>query len=118
MAEQSLLARLGSALRSRFSFPSKEIAAIDSATAPQIIPPPRNPNGSAWQPLPGNMIELGSTGFQIVLDVSPRTPLYTLRAPEGWLIGWGSDLAGLKQLGERYARERLEFVYTERLWKP
>jgi hypothetical protein len=67
-----------------------------------------------WQALPGQMIELGDTGFQIRLDVRPMHPLYLLVAPEGWTVLGGADLPVLKQLGERFARERMEFVFVER----
>lgn len=105
MTEKSLLQRLSASL-----FPSTEAPA-----APTPVPAQSQP---CWHPLPGNLIELGNSGFQILLDVRPNRPLYTLHAPEGWVIAWGGDLAGLKLLGERYARERLEFVFTKKGWKP
>lgn len=84
--------------------------AVDMSTlTPPVNTAPAEPP-SPWQPLPGNVLELGATGFQIQLDVSPHRPLYTLRAPEGWIVAAGGDLPGLKQAGERFARERTEFV--------
>jgi hypothetical protein len=68
------------------------------------------PRPPKWKALPGQVIELGATGFQIVMDTGPNNPLYMLRAPEGWPIHSGVDLPTLKQLGERFAAEREEFV--------
>ena len=67
-----------------------------------------------WQALPGQVIELGATGFQIKLDTRPMHPLYLLVAPEGWTVLGGADLPTLKSLGERFARERTEFVFVEK----
>lgn len=84
------------------------------APAPATAPAPADAAPAApaspWQPLPGNVLELGATGYQIQMDVSPKNPLYTLRAPEGWIVAYGVDLAGLKAAGERFASERAEFV--------
>lgn len=80
--------------------------------------PPAAAAAPQWHALPGDIIELGTTGFSIQLDTRAKRPLYTLRAPEGWIHGWGSDLPGLKRMGERYAAERAEFVFHGQWWKP
>ena len=81
---------------------------LTQPTAPADSPAPPT---RQWHALPGNVIELGSTGFSIQLDTRPDRPLYMLRAPEGFVHGWGSDLVSLKTLGERFAAERDEFVW-------
>ena len=86
--------------------PIKPVAQAEMA----VTPAP----GPSWKALPGQVIELGDTGFQIKLDTRPMHPLYLLVAPEGWTVLGGADLPVLKQLGERFARERTEFVFVEK----
>lgn len=109
-----LIQRLRAALQ--IDVPTLEMPApIETPAAPT---PAQQPGGPTWHALPGNVIELADTGFSITLDTSPNRPLYVLRAPEGFAHGWGSDLPGLKRLGERYAAERAEFVCRAQPWKP
>lgn len=69
----------------------------------------------AWHALPGQMLELGDSGFQITLHPAQRNSqlLYQLWGPAGEHLGGCSDLAHLKFYGEQKARERGEFV-----WRP
>lgn len=82
-----------------------------AASAPEAPATPTQPPAGPWSALPGNVIELRTSGFQIQLDTRPGHPLYTLRSPEGTLLAYGSNLPGLKELGERLAAERDEFVF-------
>ncbi len=63
----------------------------------------------AWHPLPGGLLELGDTGFQIRSAVASMTMTYTLYSPEGGVLGFTADLQGLKRCGEQMARDRAEF---------
>ena len=62
-----------------------------------------------WHALPGLRLELGATGYFILLGTQPMVPLYRLIAPEGYVAAFGVDLPALKNLAERLARERAEF---------
>lgn len=76
-------------------------------------PPPTTPSPAApspqWHALPGLRLELGATGYCILLGTRPMEPLYRLISPEGYVSAFGIDLPGLKGLGERLASERAEF---------
>ena len=61
-----------------------------------------------WSAMPGGRLELGATGFTIVLDVTNVNP-YSLHSPEGRLIAYGGGLPAVKELAERMARDRAEF---------
>lgn len=71
------------------------------------LPAPANP-APQWSAMPGGRLELGATGFYIVLDVSNINP-YTLHSPEGRCIAYGGGLPAVKELAERMARDRAEF---------
>ena len=88
-----------------------------TAQAPPASGPMTAPGQPKWQALPGQIIELGATGFQIIMDTSPHRPMYVLRAPEGWTLYSGADLPMMKQLGERFASERQEFVCLRQVMK-
>jgi hypothetical protein len=75
--------------------------------AARAAPPPP---AAAWAPMPGNRLELGDTGFYVSLNLMPAQPMYWLFSPEHFVVGYGGDLGALKSLGERLARERLEFA--------
>ena len=87
--------------------PAAPAAAAPAPHAPTM--PPIKPTQPEWRALPGHMIELGNSGFRIVLNTSPSRALYTLYAPMGWVVLGGADLPALKQLGERFAAEWHEF---------
>jgi hypothetical protein len=76
----------------------------------------------AWQALPGLVLGLGSTGFEIHMNLGHATPRlpsrYTLINPEGLIECWGVDLAGIKQHAERLVRDRAEFVCAPTGWLP
>lgn len=69
--------------------------------APAAAPP-------QWTAMPGGRLELGATGFYIVLDVVNPNP-YHMHSPEGRLIAYGAGLHAVKDLAERMARDRAEF---------
>ncbi len=63
-----------------------------------------------WAPLPGNIIALADTGFEIHLQL--RGPLlYILLDPEGRSWVGSNNLPAIKEWGEQYAAERTEFVF-------
>lgn len=69
-----------------------------------------SPADPGWYSLPGGgRIELGDTGFYILLQADSALPYY-LRSPEHTAIAFGGDLEGLKKLGERMAAERRQFA--------
>lgn len=82
----------------------------------------QRPAAPVWAPLPGQRIELGSTGFQIVLNVGTYTPSlpcrYPVINPEGTIEVFGFDLGRLKTYAEERAAERAQFVYSSEAWKP
>jgi hypothetical protein len=85
--------------------------------APSPLPaatPELSANPMRWVALPGNVIELGASGFHIRLNTGPDGFLYTLYAPEGRPLMQSHDLAHTKSVGQRLAAERDEFVCTER----
>lgn len=59
--------------------------------------------------MPGNRLELGSTGFVIELRSQPNEQPYLLIDPEGRNVARSQELAPLKGYGEQRARERDEF---------
>jgi hypothetical protein len=64
-----------------------------------------------WHAMPGQRIELSDTGFSIVMDLRPGADTFTLIDPEGRTLAYGPILPGLKDLGERMAAMREEFVF-------
>jgi hypothetical protein len=98
--------------------------ALASFVRSYASPPRRKPLGAAeravdpdrWIALPGNRIELGASGFYISLHTPraderlPEPYLYRLWTPEGRLVAYGASLQAHKDMGERLAAEREEFV--------
>lgn len=86
------------------------------------IEPQRAAPAPTWHALPGLVIGLGNTGFEIHLNLgrpTARMPSrYTLINPEGLIECWGVDLASMKQHAERLVRDRAEFVCTPTGWLP
>jgi hypothetical protein len=72
-------------------------------------------NPSRWIALPGQRMELGATAFAISLHTGLSGSLYKLWSPEGRMCWEGYDLPYIKQLGERLAAEREEFVCRDHL---
>lgn len=71
-----------------------------------LILPPQEPT---WHSLPGGVIELGTTGFQIRLSHDPDAPTYIGMDPEGRHITAGHNLEAMRTLMETCARWRREF---------
>lgn len=82
----------------------------------------RSPPPPTWQALPGLVLGLGDTGFEIRMNLghpTPRLPSrYTLINPECRIECFGADLAGIKLHAERLARDRAEFACTRTGWLP
>ena len=82
-------------------------------------PAPAEPQ---WHALPGLVIELGDSGYQIRMNLGKATPQmpsrYTLINPEGLTEGWGVDLAAVKRCAENLVRDRAEFVCEAKGWMP
>lgn len=72
---------------------------------------PKHVNRREWRALLGQTLELGDTGFVIVLqkDAKKSNRPYQLRDPEGRVMCEGDDLYRIKQLAEQQARMRDEF---------
>ena len=87
-----------------------------------LIEAQRAPRAPQWHALPGLVLELETTGFQIRLNLGCATPKlpsrYTLINPEGWIECFGVDLARIKLHAERQARDRAEFVCDAKGWRP
>lgn len=75
------------------------------------------PSANVWNPLPGNVLELGDTGWQIKFKPSDG-PDYILFSPEGRRMASGGDgqLDALKSYAERCASQRAEFTPTKPIW--
>jgi hypothetical protein len=107
----ALLAKLERHQRSKGKkIPPPEYDPKDVALKP--INPPRNPGTSwQWHALPGNILELGDTGFYIEHKIK-RGALehpYHGYTPEGVRITWGADLTQMKKYLLNKAEERAEF---------
>jgi hypothetical protein len=76
--------------------------------------------GTPWQPLPGNVLELGATGYQIRFSPTGRGDDYRLFTPEGRPMGYCSEgnLEMLKTYAEQCAKERAQLVAQVAGWKP
>lgn len=75
---------------------------------------------SPWQPLPGNVLELGATGYQIRFNPAWTDSDYRLFSPEGARLASCTEgnLEILKSHAERCAAERAQLVPTTEGWKP
>lgn len=99
----------------RRSRPGNEGGAAEAPSlAPGSLPDPPRPLDlqavNSWHALPGYMIELGTTGYQIRLNQHMRQMPYSVTDPDGRLVAVGGDLAGLKAFAENLARQRAEFT--------
>jgi hypothetical protein len=70
-----------------------------------------------WRPVGGDSIELGDTGFRIVLIRDKNQYPYAGHDPEGRHFGAGYELTMLKEAAERFARHRAEFALPAGAWK-
>jgi hypothetical protein len=87
-------------------FPS-EIAPetlLTADTAGSVVPAQEK-----WFPVPGERLELGSTGFYIELVANDQEPPYRGYSPEGYQYGRSRELSAMKDYLEARARERAEF---------
>jgi len=122
-----LIQRLRCALRHAFeahiTWQAERLAGpIVFCAMPTPIETQAAPPAPAWQALPGLAIELGSTGYQIRLNLGQATPRlpsrYTLINPEGLIECWGVNLAAIKLHAESLVRDRAEFVCEAKGWTP
>jgi hypothetical protein len=65
--------------------------------------------GPVWQAMPGQRLELGSTGFCIQLITNPILMPYLLTDPDGRIYARSGELQSLKAYAEQMARDRAEF---------
>lgn len=88
--------------------PGSPLAALAAVLARCATPPADKPT---WRTLPGNVLELADTGFQIRLNPTRQHDL-VLFNPEGRDIVTGRDwhLDEIKRHAERCASSRAEFV--------
>lgn len=72
---------------------------------------------SGWNALPGGVLELGDTGWQIKFKPSDG-PDYILFTPEGRQLASCQDgnLGALKAHAEHCARQRAEFTPRKPIW--
>lgn len=102
-------------------FAAAQAARQKTAAAPPAEAPPAACAQPAeaprtWHPLPGGVIELGNTGFQIRMVLrTDRCEEFQLRNPEGCLVSYGPMLMQLKHVAESLAAWRLEFAEPQRL---
>lgn len=68
-----------------------------------------NPAAPEWFSVPGGRIELGDTGFYILLETNGQESPYHGYSPEGYLYGQSQELNVMKAYIEKRARERSEF---------
>lgn len=70
-----------------------------------------------WRSLPGNVIELAATGFQIRFDADGTRPFHPFKliTPEGRCILDGAEgsLAEVQKLGESMAIDRSRFAHND-----
>lgn len=85
----------------------------------QPAPPPRNPSSPwQWHAMPcGKRMELGATGFYIVLAPDKDGAAYQGFTPEHFRQTRGNDLAAMKRFLEGEARERAEFEPQPVTWR-
>ena len=65
-----------------------------------------------WHALPGNVLELGASGFQIRLTASDTAHFFTLFSPEGCVCCSGFDMDAVKAFGEKLAGWRAQLAAT------
>lgn len=92
----------------------------NSASAPEVAasvePPskrveaPQTAQTQKWFAVPGERIELGTSGFYIELEDNEDDPPYCGYSPEGFLYGKSRELHVMKAYIEDRAIERTEFA--------
>ncbi len=95
------------------------IARIIAAARRLAARQPKPETKPVWFPLPGNMLELGVTGYRIELTPEDERHDMRLFSPEGLFICGARDwqLDELKAMAEKSAKNRAEFAPGE-VWKP
>ena len=93
-------------LRCRMARTEAELLLADATTAPASSKPAP---AAAWHAVPGGRIELGDTGWAVLLVPAIGIPPYRLMSPELVLVAMGDRLGELKQYAERMAADRAEF---------
>lgn len=68
---------------------------------------------SSWRALPGEILELGETGFSIRRSSDPKVFPYQLIDPDGRWFASGMFLVDVKKEAELRAAETAEFVPAE-----
>lgn len=112
---RALITRLRARLAPRPAAPAPTPAQPPAAPVwlADLQPPPVAPNGTPWRALPGDVLELADTGWQVRLNRGRFTPQlpgrYVLISPEGELLGWGPTLLPVKATAEHLAAERAQF---------
>lgn len=84
---------------------------------PKELHEPEVHTDNTWNPLPGSILELGDTGWQITFKPSDG-PDYILFSPEGRRMASCKDgqLDALKSYAERCASQRAEFTPSKPIW--
>lgn len=62
-----------------------------------------------WYAMPGQLLELGATGWSITLLTGRQRTVYRLTGPDGLPLATGSDLQAMKRLAEAMAADGREF---------
>lgn len=78
----------------------------------------RKPAANPWHALPGDVLELGASGFQIRLTATPSAHYFSLYSPDGLRCASGWDMDAIKALGERLAGWRAELGAMAPLHQP
>ena len=73
---------------------------------------------SNWRALPGNILELGDTGFQIRFKPDPHRHQFQAYDPEGLCRASSEYLQPLKHICENMAADRAQFLCDVDGWKP
>ncbi len=102
-------------LASRVPAAAAAAAAVAATAAPCPTP---TAEASPWRALPGNVLELGASGFQIRLTASATAHFFSLYSPEGCLCCSAWDMDAVKALGQRMAAWRAELQATEPMHSP
>lgn len=98
--------------------PASLLAHMLGLARPLLAPPAAPPATplAQWNALPGGVLELGTSGFQIRLRTDPRLTPYMLTDPDGREIVHGFDFPGMKSIAENQARWRAEFACGVNAW--
>lgn len=119
---RQLITRLRARLAPRPAAPAPTPApAAPTPAAPAWLGDLQQPvevaSGTRWHAMPGDVLELADTGWQVRLNRGRFTPQlpgrYVLFSPEGELMGWGPTLLPVKTTAEHLAAERAQFDWKK-----